>query len=325
MRRPTKACPFCETPRPLRRLQGRAHPRPLHHRSRQDPAEPPERRVRAAPASAEHRDQARALPRDPPVHAGSAGLSMQRRRVPRRRSERGWGKLLLALAAFLFLPHLPPLRALLPVEETLLLLLPALAACCLVGWWAGGRLLLAVVWVGLAAWVLAQPATPGAFYNLVRGWSLLLAGAFGLVCLFGPRRPFFPRALRRSVAGARARAADRTAWPADAGAGQSGGAGGVRASQRWTRWRRSARSSRSIPRSCRRCREIEPDAERVRGRLKATSKAGAGLFPSLLLLESLDRARARVGDVSSALADAPRRAARAAARISASTTSSSGG
>ena len=39
-------------------------------------------------------------------------------------SERGWGKLLLALAAFLFLPHLPPLNSLLPVEETLLLLLP---------------------------------------------------------------------------------------------------------------------------------------------------------------------------------------------------------
>ena len=110
-------------------------------------------------------------------------------------SERGWGKLLLALAAFLFLPLMPPLRALLPVEETLLLLLPALAACCLVGWWAGGRFLLAVVWVGLAAWVVAQPAVPGSFYNLVRGWSLLLAGGFGLVCLFGDQRPFFSRAL----------------------------------------------------------------------------------------------------------------------------------
>ncbi|MEP6620830.1 MAG: DUF2232 domain-containing protein [bacterium] len=110
-------------------------------------------------------------------------------------SERGWGKLLLALAAFLFLPLMPPLRAVLPVEETLLLLLPALAACCLVGWWAGGRFLLALVWVGLAAWVLGQPAVPGSFYNLVRGWSLLLAGGFGLVCLFGAQRPFFSRAL----------------------------------------------------------------------------------------------------------------------------------
>ena len=78
-------------------------------------------------------------------------------------AERGWGKLLLALAAFLFIPWTPPLRALLPVEETLLLLLPALAACCLVGWWAGGRLFLAVIWVGLAGWALAQPAVPGSF------------------------------------------------------------------------------------------------------------------------------------------------------------------
>ena len=115
--------------------------------------------------------------------------------VPRATSERGWGKLLIALAAFLFLPHVPPFTALLPVEETLLLLLPALAACCLVGWWAGGRLLLAVVSIALCVRVLALDAGPGSFLNLVRGWSLLVAGAFGLVCLLGIRRPFFPRAL----------------------------------------------------------------------------------------------------------------------------------
>lgn len=44
-------------------------------------------------------------------------------------SERGWGKLLLALVAFLIIPPYTPLRALLPVEDTFLLLLPALAAC----------------------------------------------------------------------------------------------------------------------------------------------------------------------------------------------------
>jgi len=110
-------------------------------------------------------------------------------------SERGWGKLLLALAAFLIVPPFTPLKALLPVEDTFLLLFPALAACCLVGWWAGGRLALAITWVGLAAWMLAQPAPAGTFYNLVRGWTLLLAGSFGLVCLFGTQRPFFSRAL----------------------------------------------------------------------------------------------------------------------------------
>src|SRR5258708_20199815 len=80
-------------------------------------------------------------------------------------SERGWGKLLLALAAFLLVPVLPPMRALLPVEETLVLLLPAIAACSLVGWWAGGRLLLAVGWVALPTRVRAPPPFPVTFSN----------------------------------------------------------------------------------------------------------------------------------------------------------------
>ncbi len=111
-------------------------------------------------------------------------------------AERGWWRLLLALAAFLLVPALPQFRALLPVEHTMILLVPALAACCLVGWWAGGRLLLAVIWVGLAVLIAVQaPTAPSVYYNLARGWSLLLAGAFGLVCLFGARRPLFSRAL----------------------------------------------------------------------------------------------------------------------------------
>jgi hypothetical protein len=111
-------------------------------------------------------------------------------------AERGWWRLLLALGAFLLLPGLWQFKALLPVQHTMILLVPALAACCLVGWWAGGRLLLAAIWVGLAVLVAVQtPTAPSVYYNLARGWSLLLAGAFGLVCLFGARRPFFPRAL----------------------------------------------------------------------------------------------------------------------------------
>ena len=110
--------------------------------------------------------------------------------------ERGWRKLLLAFVAFVVVPELPHLRAILPVEQTIYLLVPALAACFLVGWWAGGRALLAVGWVGLAAWMMwERPGTPDAFHNLERGWSLLLAGAFGLTCLFGERRPLFARAL----------------------------------------------------------------------------------------------------------------------------------
>jgi hypothetical protein len=126
--------------------------------------------------------------------------------VPGAPTERGWGKLLFALAAFLLIPAAPPmqalfpyLRALLPIEQTMLLFVPALAACALVGWWAGGRAFLALAWVALAVLVTARgtsmPASHDAYMNLVRGWSLLLAGAFGLVCLFSTRRPLFPRAM----------------------------------------------------------------------------------------------------------------------------------
>ena len=115
-------------------------------------------------------------------------------------AERGWWRLLLALAAFLLVPSLPQFRALLPVEHTAILLVPALAACSLVGWWAGGRLFLAAIWVGFAVLIAVQrPAVPSVYFNLARGWSLLLAGAFGLVCLFGARRSFFPRALTALV------------------------------------------------------------------------------------------------------------------------------
>ena len=111
--------------------------------------------------------------------------------------ERGWGKLLLALAAFLlFVRFFPPLPVFVPIEQTLLLFVPALAVCMLVGWWAGGSLWPAVFWVGLAVVMAADATVAGdRFGTLVRGWSLLLAGAFGLVCLFGPQRPLLTRAL----------------------------------------------------------------------------------------------------------------------------------
>ena len=201
-------------------------------------------------------------------------------------SERGWGKLLLALAAFLFIPWMPPLRALFPVEETLLLLLPALAACCLVGWWAGGRLVLALVWVGLAAWALAQPAVPGSFYNLARGWSLLLAGGFGLVCLFGAQRPFFSRALatlslalvlvlvmgaRGPLTPTRARDAVQVEFA-----------------------RRNAESVaifrtfvKEHPEFVKAMPEMATLPDEFETQLRLTAETGLGLFPSLLLLESL--------------------------------------
>jgi hypothetical protein len=110
--------------------------------------------------------------------------------------ERGWKKLVFALLAFVVVPTVPQLRAFLPVENTIYLLVPALAACFLVGWWAGGRAIFAIAWVGLAGWMMwERRGAPDAFHNLERGWSLLLAGSFGLACLFGEHRPLFARAL----------------------------------------------------------------------------------------------------------------------------------
>ena len=206
--------------------------------------------------------------------------------APPAPSERGWGKILLALAAFLFLPVLPPMRALLPVEETLLLLLPALAACCLVGWWAGGRLLLAALWVGLAGWVLLQPTVPSSFYNLVRGWSLLLAGAFGLVCLLGPQRPFFSRALA-TLALALGIVLAMSLW---------GPLTTVRARQAVEAEfeRRNAESMAMFRQALRKHPEVFEKmpqmstlVEDFEKQLRQTSISGVHLFPALLLLESL--------------------------------------
>lgn len=110
--------------------------------------------------------------------------------------ERGWGKLVLAVILFLLLPTVPQFRAFIPIDQTIMLFVPALAACTVVGWWAGGRSWLALAWIALAALVaMGSSSATGSFHNLTRGWSLVLAGSFGLVCLFGARRPFFPRAL----------------------------------------------------------------------------------------------------------------------------------
>ena len=204
--------------------------------------------------------------------------------APPAPSERGWGKLLLALAAFLFAPIV--FRALLPVEETLLLLLPALAACCLVGWWAGGRFLLALIWVGLAAWALAQPAVPGSFYNLVRGWSLLLSGGFGLVCLLGPQRPFFTRALTTLslalvialamiVRGPLTPERSRQAVEAEFSR---------RNAETMTMMRGYVRDH---PEAVRAMPEIQTRLTELDQVLTSMSRTGAGLFPAMLLLESL--------------------------------------
>jgi predicted membrane protein DUF2232 len=206
-------------------------------------------------------------------------------------AERGWWKLLLALAAFLVVPALPQFRALLPVEHTMIFLVPALAACCLVGWWAGGRLLLAATWVGLAVLVAVQTSTaPNVYFNLARGWSLLLAGAFGLVCLFGARRPFFSRALTAlTVAFALAFAMSTLGPMTGAQVREAIGAEfGRRNAETMTAMRQILTQ---YPGPWRQLVSRVPQAaglpEETDRQLRALSNAGVQVFPALLALESL--------------------------------------
>jgi hypothetical protein len=199
-------------------------------------------------------------------------------------TEQGWGKLLLALAAFLFLPHLL-LRAVLPVEETLLLLLPALAACCLVGWWAGGRLGLAVIWVLLAIWIVSGAPLDGAYANLLRGWALLLAGAFGLICLLGVKHLFFSRALSAVGLALMLVLALSIRGPFTPARAQR--AMQVEFARRNNESMAAFRTfAKQYPEAAKSVAQLGTLEELDAG-LKATSDAGVMLAPSLLLLESL--------------------------------------
>ena len=126
-----------------------------------------------------------------------------------RHDERGWIAPLVALLAALAVAAAPlwptslgPAAALvgilLPIEQTMLLVVPAIAACGLVAWLGGGRAWIAAGWMALAVWVLAQPLPERVegYAAFARGWSLLLAGAFGVVGVAaGVRVAFLPRAL----------------------------------------------------------------------------------------------------------------------------------
>lgn len=122
--------------------------------------------------------------------------------------ERGWGRTTVALLACLAVAAAPLwpaaaglaaafVRVALPIEQTMLLVVPALAVCAAVGWWRGGQLVLLLAWVALAVWVVAAPlpAQAGSYPTLARGWTLLVAAAFGIVGVVAPGRAFFPRAL----------------------------------------------------------------------------------------------------------------------------------
>lgn len=108
-----------------------------------------------------------------------------------------WRRLALGLGAFVMAPLVPAMRAMMPIEQTPLLLIVIVAACAVVAWKNGGRIALAIIWVVLAAMLLASPAGPpeSAYNWLARGWALLLAASFGLVSVIVATEAFLPRAL----------------------------------------------------------------------------------------------------------------------------------
>jgi hypothetical protein len=108
-----------------------------------------------------------------------------------------WRPLLWGLAAFLLLPFVPLADVIFPVQQTLLLFVPALAVCSIIGWRSGSRAALALIWLGLAVWMLLQPAgPPGTAYDqMARAWAIVLAASFGLLSLLSSATPFFVRAL----------------------------------------------------------------------------------------------------------------------------------
>src|SRR4029434_361722 len=108
-----------------------------------------------------------------------------------------WRPLVWGLAAFFLLPVVPLGDLLFPIQQTLLLCVPPLAVCSLIGWRSGSRTALAIIWLGLAVWMLLQPAgEPGTAYSqMARAWAILLAASFGLVSILSSATPFFVRAL----------------------------------------------------------------------------------------------------------------------------------
>ncbi|MFI5312139.1 MAG: DUF2232 domain-containing protein [Gemmatimonadales bacterium] len=233
--------------------------------------------------------------------------------------ERGWWRVVLGLLAFLFLPMTPMLRILLPVDQTLVLLAPALAACALVGWWAGGRLPLALMWTALAGWVLWQStAGEGTVAQLLSGWAVLLAAAFGAIGLSEQRdaqRPLLPRALTAMALAGLIGGATALAVPNGGAAMRQSVQAEVdrRGSEVVAEWQKEFNAPK--------WREmvatkpfVDTLATQMEQQLQAAPRYAVTLFPAMLALESLTAlalawavyhrvGRARIGPPLAALRD----------------------
>ena len=203
-----------------------------------------------------------------------------------------WALLLMVLAAFLLVPATPLVQSIAPLRDTPWLVVAALAVCTVIGWGAGGRGWLAVMWVAVAIGLLTiAPVGRPTYSTLERGWAVLLAAAFGLVCEASPPTTrFFPRALTAlaltvSIAGMLAaatpgaRRATADAVRGDVGSRPNAAVAWMRTSERsagWERWRGSTMGS-----------SLDVAAQTVEGVLASLPEDAAPLFPALLALESL--------------------------------------
>jgi hypothetical protein len=106
-------------------------------------------------------------------------------------TERGWGRVLLALALVLLL--VGPVA---PIGRPLVVLFPLLAALMLAGWRRGGRLVPTLGWTAAVIYQVVQlGSSASGLGRLELGFSLLLAAAFGILAGAWRDVPFFPRAL----------------------------------------------------------------------------------------------------------------------------------
>jgi hypothetical protein len=222
--------------------------------------------------------------------------------------ERGWRWFVLAMVAVLVVtaaPVWPPALALfatvvrlaLPFEQFGLLALAATAACTIVGWWAGGRFLVALIAVALVGWVLwLLPLSAAGYGAFVRGWSLALSAAFGLVCLAARQRPFLGRALA-AVALAAAAAAGGLAGGTDSETGVVAKAANMfetdyqrRLDESLSLWRGRTRSS-MWQAFADRLPQVAARADSLASKLEGSRTRGGSLLlmlaPALLGLESV--------------------------------------
>ena len=231
----------------------------------------------------------------------------------------GWALLLSALAAFLLVPATPLVQSIAPVRDAPWLVVTALAACTVVGWGAGGRGWLALMWVALAIGLLAvSPVVRPTYLGLERGWAVLLAASFGIVCKTSPpTMPFFPRALTAlaltvSIAGMLAVAtpgavrASADAVRSDVAARPNAAVAWMRTTEQspeWQQWRASPIGT-----------SLDEGVQTVDGVLASLPDDAIPFFPALLALESLAAlalawglyhriSRARLGDHLGALRD----------------------